>query len=302
MKTRNSLLAGILFLSGLAAARTACAQADSTKPELSVNLHYFDQDNAWQYLVPDIKVKVNGRFQPLAGQPVEIYLDSVQEGDRIASLVTGDHGTAKAVIPPSLKAVWDASPAHTFWVVLHKAPGGQESSNDFAISRARISIDTARNDGTRSVTATILQWAGGSWKPAKGVDVKVGIRRLGGELPVGDEESYTTDSTGRISADFKRDSLPGDSRGNLVLVARVEDNDQFGNLVIEKTVPWGIRFQPHSDFGRRTLWATRNHTPIWLLVMAYSIIAAVWGVIFYLITRLVRIRRLGREVPLPRGS
>jgi hypothetical protein len=53
----------------------------------------------------------------------------------------------------------------------------------------------------------------------------------------------------------------------------------------------------HSDFGfgQRSLWAARGKAPIWLMVMAYSIIAGVWTVIFYLVFRLVRIKQLGKQ-------
>jgi hypothetical protein len=64
------------------------------------------------------------------------------------------------------------------------------------------------------------------------------ISRQASILSAGDEETYTTDSTGTVSAEFKKDSLPGDKQGNIVLAAKVEDNDQYGNLLVEKTVRW----------------------------------------------------------------
>ena len=69
--------------------------------------------------------------------------------------------------------------------------------------------------------------------------MKIGVNRMGGNLTAGDEETYTADSTGTVTVEFKRDSLPGDQREKLFLVAKVEDNDQYGNLSVEKTVPWG---------------------------------------------------------------
>jgi hypothetical protein len=95
--------------------------------------------------------------------------------------------------------------------------------------------------------------------------------------------------------------MPGDEKGNLALVARVVDNDTYGNLTTEKIVPWGVVEKPNlTFFKQRTLWSTRFETPIWLLLLAYSIGGSVWIVIIYLIWQLMIIKKIGRN--LPKGS
>ena len=89
--------------------------------------------------------------------------------------------------------------------------------------------------------------------PAKDVELKIGIRRLGGDLKIGDEETYTTDSLGQVAGEFKCDSLPGDKKNNLTLIAKVEDNDSYGNLSVDKTVPWGIYIKPVEQFWTKNL-------------------------------------------------
>ncbi len=139
-----------------------------------------------------------------------------------------------------------------------------------------------------------MMLANNEWVPAKDVEMKVGVERNGSILSAGDKETYTTDSTGIVSVEFKRDSLPGDIKGNFILAAKVEDNDQFGNLLVEKTVPWGVTLKPdQSFFNQRTLWSTRFKTPLWLLFMAYSIVIGVWGTIIYLALQIVKIKKLG---------
>ena len=132
-----------------------------------------------------------------------------------------------------------------------------------------------------------------SWIPVKGVELKIAVRRLDADLSVNETASFTTDSTGQASADFKRDSIPGDIKGNIVLVAKIEDNDQYGNLLIEKSVPWGSKFAAVNNFDRRTLFATRDKTPIWLLFMAYSIVITVWGILISLVISIFKIKKLG---------
>ena len=94
-----------------------------------------------------------------------------------------------------------------------------------------------------------------------------------------------------------RDSLPGDNKGNFIVVDRTEDNDNFGNIFTEKIVPWGITPVIENNFNKRSLWAPRYRTPIWLLALAYSIIGGVWGTLIYLFFQIFKIKRLGKAAP-----
>jgi hypothetical protein len=127
------------------------------------------------------------------------------------------------------------------------------------------------------------------------VELKIAVKRLGADLPVNETPTFTTDSTGQASADFKRDSIPGDAAGIITLVAKIEDNDQHGNISAEKAVPWGAKFVAVNNFDRRTLYATRDKAPIWLVLMATSIIIVVWGILISLIMNIVKIKKLGKQ-------
>jgi hypothetical protein len=131
------------------------------------------------------------------------------------------------------------------------------------------------------------------WTPVKAIDVKIAVKRLDADLNVAETPTYETDSLGVASADFKRDSLPGDSKGNLTLIAKVEDNDVYGNLSSEKIVPWGKSIKYYTEFDKRTLFARRGKSPLWLELLAYSIVIAVWGVLIYLFGQIKKLKQLG---------
>ena len=176
------------------------------------------------------------------------------------TVTTDKNGKAKSFLPPSLKAAWEASPLHKFIAV---ATGKEEETTaELEIIKSKIKIDTAIEEGTRRITVQVMKYENSEWVPANEVEMKVGIQRLGGILSAGDEETYTTDSSGTVNVELTKDSLPGDEKGNMVLVAKVEDNDQYGNLLVQKTVPWGVALKTDkSFFDQRTLWTTRFRTP-----------------------------------------
>ena len=266
------------------------AQDDTAAAQPIVKLHYFNNNNSVQYLILESLLKKNKKFTPQQNKTYSLFIDSSSEKNLVAKMTTDESGKAKAFIPPSLKALWDGAAQHTFIV---KA-GEEEVISDYIITKAKIKIDTASTDGVRSITASVMKYDNNEWVPAADVEMKLGIQRLGSILSAGDEATYTTDSTGMVTVELKKDSMPGDLKGNYVLAAKVEDNDQFGNLEVEKTVPWGTVVKAdNSFFSLRTLWTTRFRTPYWLLFMAYGIVIGVWGTMIYLIMQIVKIKKLG---------
>jgi len=270
--------------------------AQDEKPELMLNIKHVTENNSLQYVKVQAQLKAKNKLQPLKDLAVQIYLDSVNASNLIGKIKTDEKGSAQTIVPASLKNLWSSSDNHKFIAIAKASSKEEEITTVIEIAKTKIEIDTLNEDGKRSVTAKVFSYNNGDWIPAKDVEVKIGVERLGGSLKIGDDETYTTDSVGLVTGEFKLDSLPAtDANRNIVLVARVEDNDQFGNLSVEKVVPWGKYYQHVNVFGKRSLWAARFRAPLWLLFMAYSIVAGVWGVIIYLFFLVFRMKRLGKD-------
>jgi len=296
MKRKHKIQAIITIACILLFGGRSLAQ-DSTKHPLVVSVGYYANNNQLMYLLVHTKTKVNKKFRPVSDYPVSLYIDSVAGNCLVAKVKTDETGIGKAFLPVSLKSIWDGSSEHHFIAVTESGKEFNETNTDISITKSKIELDTISDSDTRKIKVKVYALKNGSWIPAKDVEMKVGINRLGGILSAGSADTYTTDSTGSAVVDYKRDSLPGDQAGNLVLVAKVEDNDIYGNMLIEKTVPWGIATKIRNDFfSQRTLWSTRFRTPFWLLGMAYFIVAIVWGTMIYLIFQLVKIKKLGKQV------
>jgi hypothetical protein len=130
--------------------------------------------------------------------------------------------------------------------------------------------------------------------PVKGVDVKVYVQRSFSLLPV-EGDNLTTDEAGEAYVEFPKD-IPGDASGKLTVVAKVEDNDVVGELEELQDVKWGTLLQPDMTFSRRALWQTASNAPLPLVIFVTSMIALVWGIIFYIIYQMFIINKLGKRV------
>ncbi|TWI98020.1 hypothetical protein JN11_03098 [Mucilaginibacter frigoritolerans] len=263
------------------------------KGDVNIAINYFITNNSVPRLMVKVNTKVNGKFLNVAGISVKLFLDKDSTGTFIGNVVTNEKGEATIYIPTSVKSEWNTSIKHTFLATFAGNKKYESAKADLTVAKAKILIDAGSD---KTVTATVYEMKDTTWTPAKGVDVILALKRLGADLNINETPTFSTDSTGKASGDFKRDSIPGDANGNIILVAKIVDNDNYGNLSIQKVVPWGAKFTSVSVFNKRTLFATRGKAPIWLIVVSSAIIIAVWGVLIMLVFNIIRIKKLGQEV------
>lgn len=282
---KSAALTGVFMLFAIG---ISMAQVEINK--LILGLGYFNDNNQLQYLKANTKAKIDGRFTPVAGMELRFYISSESPEHLLGRARTNNKGEAALMIPPSAKDEWNKSYKQTFLVVTDSSGLYDAVTTSFDLTKARIKMDTAAD---KKIVATLVEQKDSKWLPVKGVDMKIAIKRLGGDLNVNETPTFTTDSLGEASADFKQLNLPGDSAGNLIIIASVEDNDLYGNMTAEKTVPWGTASYYVSEFNKRSLFAKAGRPPIWLLWMASCITLSVWLVIFYLFVQIRKLKKLG---------
>ena len=269
---------------------TGICIAQVEKPELILGLSYYNDNNHIQYLKANTKAKIDGKFKQISGIPVSFYISSESPANLLGRGTTNENGMVALSIPATAKNEWNKSPKQNFLAVADSSRLYSTVTTTLDLTKARIKLDTA---GDKKIIAVLVEQNGAEWVPVKGVDMKIAVKRLGGDLNVTETPTITTDSLGEASADFKLLNLPGDASGNLVLIARVEDNDLFGNLSTERTVPWGTPSNYVSDYNNRSLFARAGRSPLWLLWMASAITLSVWIVIFYLFFQIRKLKKLG---------
>jgi hypothetical protein len=269
---------------------TGISFAQVEKNKLLLGLGYNNDNNRMQYLKANTKAKIDGKFKPVGGIQVKFYISSESPEHLLGTAKTDDHGMAAVMITPVAKEEWNKSPKQSFLAVTDSSQLYDAVNTSIELTKARIKLDTAED---KKIVATLVEQHDSAWLPVKGVDMKIAVKRLGGDLNVTETPTVTTDSLGIATADFKLVNLPGDSRGNLILVASVEDNDVYGSMSTERTVPWGTPITYVSDYDKRSLYARNGRAPLWLIWMATSITLSVWLVIFYLFFQIRKLKKLG---------
>ena len=84
-------------------------------------------------------------------------------------------------------------------------------------------------------------------------------------------------------------NLPGDAHGNITLLAKLDENEVYGNLEAAVTQPWGTPVSDELKALPRSLFSTLP--PLWMPITFLILMTAVWGHYIVIIFELFRLRK-----------
>jgi len=284
---------GLIAMLACGVAFQGRAQDKTEKGTINLSLTYHQLDNDLPIIKVSAKTKVEKKFQPVEGVEVNVFFNTETSKGFMGRVKTNGHGTGSVMLPVRFKNQWDSLATFKFIGTLTQNDRFEDQSAELEISKAKIELTLDEADSVRTIHARVLAFQDTGWVAQPETEMKLVVRRLMSDLKATEEETFTTDEKGEVSAEFSL-NIPGDSKGDIIIGAKIDDHDTYGSLVAAKTAKWGVPLAPDNSFAKRTLWATRDKTPLWLLIFPNLIIISVWGIIFYLLYQIVRIIKLGK--------
>ena len=118
------------------------------------------------------------------------------------------------------------------------------------------------------------------------IPLRIELQRLLRSLKIG-ELSYESDTEGIILVPLD-DDYPGVD-GKLIFEVILFENELYGTVKDLVTTDIGVPIKDESRYDDRTMWSSRDKTPVFLLIFPNLIIAGIWGLIFYLTYNLFKI-------------
>lgn len=289
----NSMIKKItlaLTTSGLFFGLTS-AQAQSQpqgKSESSIELSYYKKADRSKTAVAVLTAKnTEGKFVPAMNARVNFYVMHDKEEQLIKSANTDDKGQAIILLQGDMPV--DDSLYFTIVAKIENDSLYEDAEEKVLYKDASITLNLDPKDTARLVTARITETGkDGKEIPVKDAEVKFYVQRLFGIMPAGEDNIITTDEAGEAAFSFPK-NIPGDTAGIITVVARIEDNKQFGNIENKATESWGVVLAVDKDPFPRALW--EPYAPLPLIITISTLFGGVWLVYFFIFYQLRKISK-----------
>jgi len=297
MKTVVAILTGIILI-GISG--TSKLQAQS-KSSVRVYLEHFRNQEKRELSVR-VLTKPEKRYLPAAGVEVKVYIYEINDANLLGTITTAHDGTGTYTLNQQQSAQVAAKNAVQYFAVVNETESLSRKETEIIINDVQLDVvyfgDTIWQ---KQIYVHVFETdSAGNKIPQEDVAIKFLVDRPLSPLPVSDvfnpedDESITsTDLNGNISLNFP-DDLPGDEDGNIQILIRIIEHDDYGTVEVSAKKPWGIPSDLNDLTLKRSLWASGANAPISLLIFVNSLIIAVWGMIFYIIYKIFRIRKIGQ--------
>lgn len=299
INTAKTLLLAILLLpAGLmaqsdtakkdstAAATAPAEQAAAEAPELiapSLSFSCVQKGDNTVDLNAALKTKIKGSFIKLPHLKVTFIAVNGDTEKELGYAITNSEGKASFTVKDSIAT--DAEGKIHFKAQFAGNKAMEAAEEEVTVKRAKLEITPVKEDSLLSVKVKLTEMVDGKETPVKETELGVFVKRSFLPLKIG---TATTDENGEITVEIPN-NLPGDAKGNITLLAKLDENETYGNLEAGATQQWGV---PVSDIIKeqpRALWSP--HPPLWMLITFIILMGVVWGHFFVIVYQLWRLRK-----------
>ena len=284
---RQSLLLSVLLLVSPIFLSAQSEEAAATEPEMiSPSLEFIGVqkgDNSVDLKV-SMKAKVSGNFIKLYFLKVNFYQVTDTAEKELGYAITDRNG--KATFNASIdKLKLDKTGQLHFKVAYAGNKSIESASEEVTFSRARLELTPIKEDSLLSVQAKLVDLVTGKETPIKETTVGIFVQRSFYPMKIGEG---ATDENGVVTVEVPN-NLPGDAKGNITLIGRLDESEIYGNLEAAVEQPWGIAVSDQNKQLPRALWS--SHPPLWMLITFIILMTTVWGHYIVIVYELIRLRK-----------
>jgi hypothetical protein len=280
---KSKFILTIMYLALLLVFSLSLFSQEAGKIKPYIQLQYLKNTDDQRLLQTTLTYSKNRMELPLPGMEIAFFSGSGQK-NLIAKVVTDNKGVAKLILGNDIKLNVSSDGKRAFSSAFTGNDTIESGISDVNVKDMRLDLTLFIADTVKTVAVKALTFEGGREKPVSGEVVKIYVPRMFSLLPIGE---LTLDDAGTASIVFPSD-LPGDKEGNLVIIAKIEENATFGNIEKKETVKWGLPTDYSVPLTHRALWT--KIAPKWMIYSLSVLLAGVWGHYLFAIISLIRIK------------
>ncbi len=252
------------------------------KKTMTISLQYIKVMQENSQLSVRVQYKGKNGFEPCKYLHFSVFKkDTINEAHsvKIGTLLTNSVGKSTFMIPAQY--VTDSG---VFSVKMENNSFFEEQEEQVIINAASITASIDK-DGEQYFLNALL--TNGKGQPIAGESLAVGLKRLFGNMPIGEEESYETDSLGAVSVPIDAGLTGIDGKLNFQVV--LSESDLYGTIINNQLSNFGIAIKDRSSFNKRTMWSPPTKTPLFLWIVPNALLISIWSILTYLLFNLIKI-------------
>ncbi len=263
------------------------------KRDATIQLAYYKKADLTRTAVAIVKAKNStGKFMAAQNARVNFYTTNEGKTELLNTVTTNGIGKAILILPAELPT--DTGHAFTITAKIENDSIYGDADEEMRYKDASLVLKLDAGDTAHKATAILTRKdADGKETPVKGADIKFYVQRLFGTMPAGDDFTVTTDENGKAEFKYPK-GIPGDVKSTLSIVAKVDDNDQFGNIETKTDATWGTPLVVDPNPFPRALW--EPYAPLPLVITISTLFGGVWLTYFIIFRFLVKIKKAGKAI------
>ena len=297
MKTNSTIIckyflermAIAIVFTGLFSSNAAAQKSQPpVKTEATITLSYFKKTDTSKTAVALVKAKnKDGKFVVAKNAWVNFYVMYNKDLQLLENANTNNKGEAIIALRKDLPL--DDSLYFTIVAKIENDNLYEDAREEIHFKGANLVLKLDPHDTARLVTAKVTEMSkDGKEIAVKGTEVKFYVQRLFGIMPAAEDYTISTDENGEASFTFPK-NIPGGTSGVITVVARIEDNQQFGNVENKAATSWGAVLAVEKDPFPRALW--EPYAPLPLVITISLLFGGVWFTYFFIFIQLVKIKK-----------
>jgi hypothetical protein len=290
MKSNHILKYFLVIISILLLRNEAFAQ-DETEYDgyvTRLNLTYLKNSDDVKTLTCVISAKKGDLNQPVENAELKFYAGKDQSKP-LGVKKTNFEGIATLEIDKNLQLPVDDSGAVLYRVEYKGLANSKDAEAEVSVVDVNIELKLEVLDSVKTVTVKATKIGKNNETIAlAGQDIVVSVKRLYSNLKIG---TITLDESGSGSTEYK--TLPGDSAGNIKIIARIDGSEVYATVEKSQEINWGTKVSYNFTSTKRELWT--NEAPLW---MAITLSIFLLGVAYHLgrvFIKMRKIKKMGEE-------
>ena len=233
-------------------------------------------------LVAETKYREDRVFYQLADVPVAFYGLTDSSEVELGTINTGEDGKATLVLSAG-QFLADTSGVARFEARFEGNEQYRKADRDLEVKAVNLKLETEIIDSVPTVTVMAEERKGDRLSPVEDADIRILVKRLYSDLPIREGSL----DEGSFSTEFPTD-LPGNAFGDLEIIARIVEHDDYGTVETRSEVRWGIPVSYALEERPRALW---SRAPLWVIISVTVAFIAAWYHYALSLSKLLKVRK-----------